>query len=208
MEGTAVATRFDPAQAVASADAVVQRRRDELEQQIAEEANVARDAAREYAEHLAADGDPVKTPDAGDRYEARSTLITKRLAFVAVYRVWNEARGSRNLIIPIGNGPGWRVAEALFASFGQPVQYAELKKVGTGGYGTGMSTNDVNGLLRQIADYSKAQIVPRKTRVDGKVAYYIRDRREGDRDDYDDREREAWRPLGEGWSRDIPEEKP
>lgn len=209
MEGTAVATRFDPAQATATADAAVQRRLDEIEEQIAQEAREARDAGRKYAEHLAAGGDPSRPPDSAGVYRGRSALVTDVLALLAVYRVWNEARGSRNPIAPIRTEKSWRIAEALFERFGEPIPFAELGGIGTTG-SFKASSSEVNDVLRTIADDTKAEIIPRKTKVDGKVAYLIRDRRDDDPDYWDDNGR--WRIKGEGdyplvHSRDVPDER-
>lgn len=180
---TTVAT-FDPTDATAAAGEDITKRKQELIDQLTAEAEAAEAAAQAYARHLTEGGDPTKQVgvDHGRRFgSSRTEIMSQRLGLDSVYRVWNEARGSRNTIHPFSSPEAWKVAEALFESFGTPMLLADLKKVERN-----LTPDIVRRTLVRIADGTKCEVVPRRTKIDGKVAYFIRDRRDGDEDEMSD----------------------
>lgn len=174
--------RFDQEAAVHVAAERVEEVVAERHEQLRGEAEAAKIAAASYAEHLADGGDPTRTPEGtGGHFRNRSAIMSDLTGIVAVYRLWNLARESMNPILPFQNATRWRVAERLLEDVGQPVLYAELAAIGrAGNFGTRISSDEVQRAMREVENGLDGALVARKTKVEGKVAYYFRRRQEGD----------------------------
>ena len=139
------------------------------------EAEASKAASREYAEHLAAGGVPTQIPS-----RSGSDVTLDRLGQLAVYRLWNVARGSPNPLDPFHAGK-WLVAEALFDRFGEPITYAELAAIHGGGrFSSTKPPSEEIGRVIIGVERLAPTVVGRRTKVGGKVAFFLRDRQEGD----------------------------
>lgn len=171
----ATTTTFDSEAAIRVANEAVDEARNAKHNQLREEAEQIKIKAWGYADHLAAGGDPTEYPD--ERW-AKGNILFPLLGLIAVYREWNRARGSRNPILPFREGRRYAIAERLFASFGEPVPYAELSTLGKGSIRT--SSPEVAKIVGRIEEETEGEVVGRRTKVGGKAAFLLRDRRDGD----------------------------
>jgi hypothetical protein len=189
---------FDVHEATRAAAEAVEAVAAERGRQLREEAEQAKVVAAEYAQHLADGGDPWKTPAGTNRYSRnRSAIVNDLTGIVAVYRVWNLARGSMNPIVPIQNVTQWRVAERLLEQVPEPVLYGELSQLKGGVSSSRVTSEDVQRAMRAVERGTDGALVPRRTKIGGKVAFYFRPRR------YDDEPFDADR---HGYGGDVPEE--
>jgi hypothetical protein len=152
--------------------AIASRLREKLESDI----KLAEEHACEYAKHLESGGDPLVFPKVGWS-EGRDALLSPKTGLVAVYRLWNEKRGGRHGIVPMIDGTGeWKLAEKLCASLGAPVLYADLKHLP----GIGSSSSSVERVIRKMIETTEGKLVGRRTEVGSKVAFLVREPRDGD----------------------------
>jgi hypothetical protein len=179
---------FDANAAFEAADEAVTalaRSKHELLDAEAEEALVQ---ARAYAEHLAGGGDPTDHPYPGrERSTGTTTSITTGYeGLIIVYREWNRARGSANPVLPFNARELWRFCESVAENVGTPIPFEKLKRG---------SFRSSDAILRVLFRFEEAgALVVRRTRVDGKVAFLVRERRPDDP------------PLGAYRQGSIPEE--
>jgi hypothetical protein len=168
---------FTPVEAKEMARDVLERRRDQLLDQLDVEVEAAKSRAYAYADHLADGGDPWVTPGWSSSPFSRTDreILGPSLGLLAVLRIWNQARGSTNPLIPFENPQKWQAAEKFYERLGEPVLFAEAAGAGV----FRLSAVAVMDLLKKIAKEDET-VVPRRTKVGGKVAYYLRLRREGD----------------------------
>jgi hypothetical protein len=134
--------------------------------------------AKEYAEHLAAGGDPLGYPDIPheSRYVGASArLISRTTGLIAVYERWNKERGSTNPVHPIQNHRPWRIGEYLHARVGEVVSLQTLAMLGAGGNPQRKWTP--NEVANAVVKVQTDALVVRKTKLGGKVAYVLRQRR-------------------------------
>lgn len=185
-------TDFTVEDAARAASEAVELKVQEQIAEVLEDGVGAKGASRAYAEHLAGGGSPVEIPG-----RAGTDVTLDRLGQRIVYRLWNVARGSRNPISPFSGSGKWRVAEALFDRLGEPITYAELCAIWKDGstFGTKPASEEMGRILLGI-EGEQETVVGRRTKVGGKVAYFLRDRREGDPD------------VGSYRYDEIPEERP
>lgn len=183
-------TEFNPTRAADDAVILNAKRRVSLMEKIDAEVADANRAAAEYAEHLADGGDPAEFPQAtelpSDGGNSRlvsqrvgSRLVSYEAALAAVYDAWDEARGSRNPYNPLRHGlQRWSIAEYGEARIGQAVPLAEFQQnsLASLSYRT-TSSEDVAVAL---ANLQGDDLVLRRTKLDGKVAYLLRERVEGE----------------------------
>lgn len=202
MTAAAEATAFDVDEAIRSAQIAVAEKEQEVRERASADAVAALAAAKAYAEHLAGGGDPTRPPRQENYYAARSQLVTTHLALFEVYRFWYEQTGQRNPVSPLGNGTAYKIADALLGRLGEPVTFAELAAVS----GTRASATVVAKSVLALANAAKGELVPRKTKVEGKVAYLVRERRPDDADLWDpEYNGGSWRPGPGLYGGDVPE---
>lgn len=175
----ATATKFDPQAATRRAQEAVGLRAADLQAQVLAEADRASEAGRAYAEHLATGGHPWQTPtiQGSMRWRDRGEIISPYYGLIPVYQAWNEARGSTNPLLPFADANAWQVAERFYEALGTPLAYAEFGT--TSGGVQKVSPSALQDLLRKVASEDET-VVPRRTKIGGKVAYYLRPRRDGD----------------------------
>jgi hypothetical protein len=162
--------------AMTAAEAQVEVRQDEMAKRAEQEGKEALDHAQAYAEHLASGGDPteVQVPHGqGDK------LVPVAFALGVVVREWDKARGSINPLMPFGNGASWLMAEHFLANVGTPVSYAEVAEIGKR-YSRKASPTEVIDVLMDLERHGATGLIAAKTKVDGKVAYMLREPKEGE----------------------------
>lgn len=149
------------------------------------EQDAAMEAALAYARHLANGGAPSVYPGVPYSSVANQPLIAVSFALVRVYHAWNAARGSTNPVVPIQNIPGWKVAEHLHSHVGEAVLFETLAEEGRvrskrddREFITKKLTPDevANAVMRAQTD----SLIARKTKLGTKVAYVLREKREGE----------------------------
>ena len=155
-------------------------------EQVDVEARQAEEVAEEYARRLAAGDDPLNypLPDEGDRggwrqnWRGRSDwLVSPYVGLRVVYAAWHEARGSRNPIEPFQNAGAFRIGERMAESIGTPVLYQELATLFTGS----RAKVESDRIAKALLEFERAgDLVVRRVKVDGKVAFLIRERRPDD----------------------------
>lgn len=169
---------LDAHEAQEAADARIADRANAVREKLEADIALAETHAHEYATHLAAGGDPLVFPKVGWS-EGRGALVHQHTGTATVYRLWNEARGGLHGIVPMIDGTGeWKLAEKLCRSLGEPVLYADLKHLP----GNGSSSSNVERVIRKVVESSEGKLVGRRTEVDNKVAFLVREPREGDAD--------------------------
>lgn len=121
-------------------------------------------------------------PEEG-RWARRSYTNWAEEAMYVVYRAWDERRGRLvpNPVNPLGRGvnagdTAWLIAEHLLVHLGEPVAFADLKQYGS------PTPARVIDLAMAVERTSDGKVVVRKTKRDGKAAYMLRERRDGDPD--------------------------
>jgi hypothetical protein len=190
-------TTYDPRGAALAARTVAEMRLGEVHEILAAEFDEACTLATEYAEHLAADGDPIEYPTSSrDNYVSHGLL---RRALDAVFDAWNESRERQSITRPwqqrVGgaytNVTSWLVQEALLNSLGTPVAYADLRNL------RGRpSPQDVAAAAWLLQVVTKGELRVRKTKAAGKVAWLVREYRPGD-DEADLHCREGYYPRAD-----------
>jgi hypothetical protein len=172
---------FDPQAVLDTTHDKLAERHVAVVERVTGEMNKAMEAARTYAQHLVSGGDPRDYPD--ERYDRHATpLIQHTLGVVLVYNAWNKARGSTNPVVPVQNIKAWQVTEYLHTHIGEPVTYATLADeyriaYESGGMSKKGSPDEIANAV--IAAQTDA-LIARKTKLDGKVAYVLREKREGE----------------------------
>lgn len=169
---------FDVAATLSGISATLHERQIELVERVTRERDEAAEGARTYALHLADGGDPQKHPDndRGGRW-GETMLVDFFMPLHLVYRAWNTARGGTHDVSPVRNQKKWRVAELLHSRLGEPVLFSELKAEYDRGSRFGTGADDIaKAVLKAQTD----ELIARKTKVGGKVAYVIRPKREGE----------------------------
>jgi hypothetical protein len=166
----------------------------EQQARLLRDADAAVESVKLYAAHLASGGEPWVTPvERSPFVERRNAIVNEYVGLLAVYRKWNEARGVDNPLSPFGIVTKWMMAETFLEKAGTPVPLSDLPAH----YGYVRATPSVIAeTLKEIA-VGRPDLVPRKTKVNGRVAYYVRERRDDDPDTIKD---------GRYSSFDIPEE--
>jgi hypothetical protein len=160
------------------AEEAVGARWEEVRARIEAEAEEATELARQYADRLAAGGDPLDYPKPSEesRRTGRAVLVSAYLGMEVVYRQWNFARGGRHDVEPFQNGGRFRIAERLVEASPDPVTYADLCDLWRGG--TKPSSDQVIKVALDIEE--RGELVARRTKVAGKVAFFVRPRRPDD----------------------------
>lgn len=168
-------TTFDARAAVRAADEAVGLAAADAQAQLLREADEARDVAAVYAVRLEAGGDPTSYPLPDSFKELRprggSGIVSPYVGLTAVYQAWNEGRGSANPLLPFRvNASDWRLCEHVAERIGEPVPYATLKA----GRMSGSGSDAIAKLLLRFED--AGHLVVRRAKVDGKVAFLVRER--------------------------------
>lgn len=172
---------FKPETAVEAVVLAVEKRGAELDDRIDREQREAIEVAEKYAETLAAGGDagryPEPRPGNAESRWSRSRLVSYKDALAIVYDRWNEERGERaNPFSPLDFLKRWRLAEYALDHLGETMLYAELGDLGAGPHGSRMQSGEVVSILAELQDTNGRDLVLRRVRIDGKVAYLLRPR--------------------------------
>lgn len=177
---------FEPAPAIRDADYAIQQQAVEARRSVEAEVEVAVSVANEYAIHLANGGDPLDYKTTTDDRRGGYENVSPFVGLFVVYRAWNDERGAPHGVFPWPNKAKWAVAERLTETLGVPVSYAELGEVLNTvggrkvGYGGRPSSEAVAKAVLEVERASDGALVARRAKVDGKVAFLVRERRPGD----------------------------
>lgn len=168
---------FDALHESVTAFKKIEERIREITDRAKEEAGDAMNAARLYATHLEAGGDPTELPrrpdgDAAVRWSRDSELVSFSYGMQVVYKAWNQARGTRNPYSAVTEPKSWRIAEYAEARIGQPILYSDISAAVVR-----MTSDDI---AKVLAPLQGDDLVLRRTKVGGKVAYLLRARAEGE----------------------------
>jgi hypothetical protein len=169
-----VPATYDPYDAEREGVGAVASASFELAARIREEEAFAIARAQEYARALAAGGDPREAIPGLDWKTRQRSIINPDLGIEAVYRVWNAARGGRNPYLPTEGD--FALAEYVAERIGEPVPYARLKNR----RGSTMSSSSDRVAVVLLRFEEAGDLVVRRTKLDGKVAFLVRERRDGD----------------------------
>lgn len=194
------------ADAVTAAEKSIDELVVEVTETVGREAAAARAAAEEYALHLENGGDPTERPPS----EITGTQFIYAMPYLnVVYRAWNEERGSRNPFSPITSMVAWVLVEHALEQgvVGTPVLYADLHKRSKTALRSSLRAGwDSDQIAKTLAALQGDDLVLRRTKVGGKVAYLLRERREGEVP-----VGRSWDPNDPTrvvlWASDVPEER-
>lgn len=174
-------TTYNAYAASQAARTAAEMRLGQVHDQLERELEEAIALADEYASHLAEGGEAWKYPQPERTHSGISHGLA-RAARASVFDSWNETRERKSVTYPWGergnNAQRWVLQEALLDSLGTPVKLAELVSTRAG---QGKPTpSDVASAAWGIQVATRGELRVRKTKVDGKVAWLVREPREGD----------------------------
>lgn len=181
----ATPVEFEPAPAIRAAGEAIREEADAARRKVDEEVDLAAAVANAYGIALANGEDPLtySTSQVGRRggWENVSPFV----GLTIVYRAWNAERGAPHEILPWPSQAKWVVAERMTETLGVPVSYADLTEAWStiGGRQRAYSkpsSDTVAGAVLDVEKASDGKLVARRTRVDGKVAFLVRERRPSD----------------------------
>lgn len=172
---------FDPQTVLDATHDTLAERHVAVVERVTSEMDTAMEAARTYAQHLVSGGDPRDYPDQPYDRNA-SPLIQPTLGVVLVYNAWNKARGSTNPVVPVQNLSPWQVAEYMHTHLGEPVTFAALAEEYRRAYAKGgmSKKGSPDEVATAVIAAQTETLIARKTKLDGKVAYVLREKREGE----------------------------
>lgn len=173
---------FDLSAVAAAVSAHVDASVAKIEETVEREADLAVRLAEEYANHLAAGGAADELPAAPTTgREEGSQFVHPTNVLQMVYRAWDDARGSGNPFSPVSSKVAWSLVEFALERgiVGSPILYADLHQRSK--VALGRSTGwDSDQIAKALAALQGDALVLRRTKVGGKVAYLLRERREGE----------------------------
>ena len=171
---TTTTVPYSPADAAMYAKTMTEARLGEVQQHLDDEYEEALALAGEYADWLATGGDPTDYPKSSDRDRHNHGLI--RVAREAVFAMWNDTRPRRSVGYPWGQNQPWQwiVQEYMLDRVGRPVPLPELAALNRGQRRKGSPT-EVAEAVWSIQVATNGQLRVRKTKVDGKVAWLVRE---------------------------------
>jgi hypothetical protein len=174
-------TTFDPKETFAQAEHQVLLIAAERRDKVDADTRQALAFAWTYADHLAGGGDPTVYPEPDtNRWNGGSDYVSRFAGLEVVYDYWNAARGGRHSVRPFRNERAYRAIELLTREIGTPVSFADLSDAWKTGRGYASERPSGDTIAKLALDCESPDLVARKTKVDGKVAYLIRERRPDD----------------------------
>lgn len=164
---------FDALTAYDFAVSAAEMRLGQVQDELDAEYETALELARQYADHLAAGGDPPdypKTTNAADRDRDQHGLA--RVAREAVFDAWNESRDRRSVTYPWGPGMPyrWLVHEQLLNRLGEPIPLGQLAALAP----FKASPKTVADAVWSLQVATRGAVRVRKVRMDGKVCWLAR----------------------------------
>lgn len=169
---------FDPALAAERAARAIRERFAEVRDQAEAEMMAALAGAERYARHLAGGGDPREGFERPRGFRSGTEYVSGTVYLEQVYEEWNEARGSRNPFSPISHLQDYEIGEYGLAHVGEPVPFSTYRDdVASANVRRSVQSDTV---ARALAACQGDDLVLRRTKVGGKVAYLLRERQEGE----------------------------
>lgn len=137
--------------------------------------------ATQYAEHLEGGGDPLSFPprfDGMTSYERikRVKLVSAEDALEEVARHWTASRDSRNVFLPTEGRTSFEIGEYVSERVGEPITLETFRSKWRRDMTTSME------VAKRLVEFEKRSddLVARRCKVKGKVAFVVRQRRNDD----------------------------
>lgn len=162
---------YVPPEAMQYARSVTEMRLGKVQHELGLEYEEALQLADQYAEHLATGGDPTDYPKHDDRDRHHHGLA--RVAREAVFDSWNGSRPRQSVSYPWGPDMPyhWIVQEYLLDRVGMPVPMSVLSTLARG---RKASPGQVAEAAWSVQVATRGELRVRKVRLDGKVAWLVR----------------------------------